>query len=91
MVPGAAEASLEPLQGNTPQQNEGAEAGVGWASAWVAGACLVQEAVQGGGDVVGVVNLGASEALGPLAGGPEDQGPYEVVKQEASADQGLGE
>lgn len=41
MVPGAAEASLEPLQGNTLHQNEGAEPGVGWASAWAAGACLV--------------------------------------------------
>lgn len=62
MVPGAAEASLEPLQGSTLPQNEGAEPGVGWASAWPAGACLVSEAVQGGGDVVGVVRWGASVA-----------------------------
>lgn len=26
-----------------------------------------------------------------MAGGPEDQGPYEVVRQEASVDAGLGE
>lgn len=91
VVPEAAGASLEPLLGNTPLQNEGAEAGVGWASAWAAGACLVREAVQDGGDVVGVVNQGASGAWGPLAGGPEDQGPCEVVKQGASVGPGVGE
>lgn len=41
MVPGAAEASLEPLQGSKLPQNEGAEPGVGQASAWVVGAYLV--------------------------------------------------
>lgn len=62
VVPGAAEASLELLQGSTLPQNEGREPGVDSASAWAAGACLVWEAVQGGGDVVGVVHWGASVA-----------------------------
>lgn len=38
VVPEAA--SLEPLLGSTLPQNEGAESGVDWASAWAAGACL---------------------------------------------------
>lgn len=57
-VPAAAEASSEPLQGSTIHQSEGAELGVGWASAWAAGAYLVEEAVQDG----GVVHWGASVA-----------------------------
>lgn len=54
-MPEAAEASSEPLQGSTLHQNAGAESGVDWASSWAAGACLVEEAVPGGGDV-GVVH-----------------------------------
>lgn len=41
VVPEAAEASLEPLQGSILPQGEGAEPGVGQASVWAAGACLV--------------------------------------------------
>lgn len=59
MVPEAAEASLEPLQGSTPPQDEGA--GVGWASAWVAAAYFAWEAVQGEGGAVGVVYWRAFE------------------------------
>lgn len=79
-MPVAAEASLEPLQGSTLHQSEGAEFGVGWASAWAAGAYLVKEAVQDG----GVVHWGPPVALDPLVGGPEDLGPCEVVRQEAT-------
>lgn len=61
-VPEAAGASLESLQGSTLHLNAGAEPGVGWASAWAAGACLVEEAALGEGGVVGVVHWGASVA-----------------------------
>lgn len=40
-------------------------------------------AVQVGGCVVEVVHQGAFVAQGPLVGGLEDQGPYEVERQEA--------
>lgn len=90
VAPGAAEALSEPLQGSTLHLNEAAEPGVGWASAWAAGACWVEEADQGGGDVVGVVHQGAFVAQGLLVGGPEDQKPYEAVRQEASVGAGLG-
>lgn len=52
---------------------------------------MVSEAVRDGGDVVGVVHWEASVALGPLAGGPEDRGPCELVRLEASEAAGSGE
>lgn len=55
-MPEAAEASSELLQGSTLHRNVGSGSG---ASAWAAGACLVEEAALGGGDV-GVVHLGES-------------------------------
>lgn len=87
VVPEAAEGPLEPLLGSRLPQSVGAEPVVGQASLWAAGACLVSVAV----GVVGAVHQEASVALGPVAGGPEHQGPYEVVKQEASVDAGWGE
>lgn len=41
VVPGAAEASSEPLQGSILPQGKGAAPGVVRASVWDAGACLV--------------------------------------------------
>lgn len=62
MVPEAAEASLALLQGSIRPQDETAEIGVGWASAWAAAAYLAWEAVQGDGGAVGVVYWRAFEA-----------------------------
>lgn len=88
---GAAEASPEALQDSKLSQSERADPEVGQACAWAAGACLVCEAVQGGGDAVVVGYWGVPGAGGPLAGGPVSQEPYEVVRQVESEGVGWGE
>lgn len=64
--------------------------GAGQAFVRAAGACWVQDVVLGVGAAAGVLHLGAAEAKGSSAGGPEDQGPLGEASADASLDEQAG-
>lgn len=83
-VPEAAGASLEPLWGSTSHWGEQlVEPGAGQAFVRAAAGAWWLSC---GGEAAGVLHLGAAEAKGSSAGGPEDQEPLVVVTREASVD-----